>query len=134
VQARAIRWFGAGFGVAASLVLIMALTGTFFAMRAWIASVAWELGLRRAVGARRHQIAAFVLWRAIRVASGGAALGLFVYASVLAPALSASLATASLAGPFELAPIGILPVLLAVVAGLIPGLSILRRPPGSLLR
>jgi hypothetical protein len=134
VQSRAIRWFGASFGVTALLVLAMALIGTFFAMRAWIASVAWELGLRRAMGARRCQIVSFVVWRAIGVAGGGAVLGLFLYASVLAPALSVSLTTASLARPLDLAPIGILPVFLAILAGLLPGLGSVRRAPSTFVR
>ncbi|HEV8611973.1 MAG TPA: FtsX-like permease family protein [Gemmatimonadales bacterium] len=133
LQRQAIRWFGAGFGVAAVAVLIMALVGTFYAMRAWAESVIWELSLRRAVGARKYHVIGFVVRRTLGIASGGVALGLFLYASVLAEALAGPLGHLPVADPLFLAQLAIPPALLALGIGVLPGLRLVRRPPGPLL-
>jgi len=133
IQFRAIRWFAVVFGVTAGVVLLMALVGTFFASRVWLASVTWELGLRRAVGARRHAVAGFVLLRTLALAGGGALLGAFLYASVLLPALAGVLVAGS-PPPLQLVRVAVVPVLLAVVAGILPGLKLVRSAPIALLR
>ena len=50
-QIRAISWFGACLAVSAGMVLIMALIGTTATARMWSDSMAWEIALRRGVGA-----------------------------------------------------------------------------------
>ena len=45
-------------------MLALACGGTFALMRLWVLSLLTELGLRRAVGARRRHLSGFVLLRA----------------------------------------------------------------------
>jgi len=56
-------------------ILAIATIGTFAMMWLWVASLLAELGVRRAVGARRRSVMAYVLWRALLVAVAGAAFG-----------------------------------------------------------
>jgi hypothetical protein len=71
-------------------------------------------------------------WRAalLIVALGALAI---LYGSVLAPALSATVGQRFLADPGSLLRAGILPVMLAVLVGTLPGLAVTRRQPGPLL-
>lgn len=71
------RWFGRMLGIEGWVLLVLATLGTFVVMRLWVASVAYELGLRRAVGARRRQIFGFVLRRALGVGAAGVAIGMW---------------------------------------------------------
>lgn len=71
-----LRWFGGMFLMEGSVLLASATLGTFVVMRLWVLSRLYELGLRRAVGARRRAIFGFVLARAAGVAIGGVAIGL----------------------------------------------------------
>jgi ABC-type antimicrobial peptide transport system permease subunit len=57
---------------------LVATLGTFVVMHRWVASLSYELGLRRSVGARRRDLLRFVLSRAAGVAVGGVAIGLWV--------------------------------------------------------
>lgn len=74
-----------------------------------------------------------MILRAVGVAVGGYVLGLFLYGSVLAPALSATVGQRFLADPGSLLRAGIRPVMLAVLMGTLPGLGVTRRQPGPLL-
>jgi putative ABC transport system permease protein len=132
-QARAVRWFGASLGVTAILVFAMALVGVFFTMTVWAESMAWELALRRALGARKRRIAGLVVVRTAGVATGGGALGLFLYGVILSGALSGTVAHLPLADFGLLIGAASVPAVLALVAGIIPGLRVLRRPPATLL-
>ena len=76
-EAGPLRWFGKMFGMEGWVILTLATLGTFAVMRLWVASLAHELGVRRAVGARRRHILGFVLARALGVALGGVAIGLW---------------------------------------------------------
>lgn len=73
-----LRWFGGMFLMEGSVLLASATLGTFVVMRLWVLSRLYELGLRRAVGARRRAIFGFVLARAAGVAIGGVAIGLWL--------------------------------------------------------
>jgi hypothetical protein len=70
-------WFARMLGMEGWILLVLATIGTFVVMRLWVASLAYELGLRRAVGARRRDILGFVLLRVAGVAAGGVAIGLW---------------------------------------------------------
>jgi len=70
-------WFARMLGMEGWMLLVLATIGTFVVMRLWVASLAYELGLRRAVGARRRDILGFVLLRVAGVATGGVAIGLW---------------------------------------------------------
>jgi putative ABC transport system permease protein len=72
-----LRWFGGMFAMEGWLLLTSATLGTFVVMRLWVTSRLYELGLRRAVGARRRAVLGFVLSRAAGVAIGGVAIGLW---------------------------------------------------------
>ena len=72
-----LRWFGRWFGLEGWTALIIALTGTLALMRLWVVSLSGELGLRRAVGARRRHIIGWVCARACFVGLAGAGAGLW---------------------------------------------------------
>jgi hypothetical protein len=67
-QAAPYRWFGRMFGVEGWATLAVATLGTFVVMRLWMMSLRYELGVRRAVGARRRDLLAFVMGTALRFA------------------------------------------------------------------
>ncbi len=66
------------FGMEGWVILMVATLGTFVVMHLWVASLSYEFGLRRSVGARRRDLLRFVLSRAAGVAVGGVAIGLWV--------------------------------------------------------
>jgi hypothetical protein len=73
-----VRWFGGMVAMEGWILLMSATLGTFVVMRLWVVSRLYELGLRRAVGARRRAVFGFVLLRAAGVAIGGVAIGLWL--------------------------------------------------------
>jgi hypothetical protein len=73
-----VRWFGRMFAMEGWVLLASATLGTFVVMRLWVISRLYELGLHRAVGARRRAIFAYVMSRAAGVVIGGAAIGLWL--------------------------------------------------------
>jgi putative ABC transport system permease protein len=81
-EAAPLRWFGGLLGMEGWVLLAIAALGTFAVMHLWVRSLWYELGVRRAVGARRREILAFVLRRALGVAGGGVAIGLWLGLSV----------------------------------------------------
>ena len=76
-EARPLRWFGQWFGIEGWIALIIALTGTYALMRLWVRSLHGELGLRRAVGARRRSVIGYVVARAVLVSLVGAGAGMW---------------------------------------------------------
>jgi putative ABC transport system permease protein len=74
-EAAPLRWFAALSGVEGWALLAIATIGTFAMMWLWVTSLAGELGIRRAVGARRRHVLGYVLSRAALVAAGGVAFG-----------------------------------------------------------
>ena len=74
-EAAPLRWFGTMSGVEGWALLAIATIGTFAMMWLWVASLLGELGIRRAVGARRRDVLGYVLSRAVLVAAGGVAFG-----------------------------------------------------------
>jgi hypothetical protein len=73
-----LRWFGRMVAMEGWVLLASAVLGTFVVMRLWVHSRLYELGLRRAVGARRRAVFAYVMSRAAGVGIGGAAIGLWL--------------------------------------------------------
>jgi putative ABC transport system permease protein len=84
--ARPARWFARRLEVEGRVLLILATLGTLIVMWLWVRAHTYELGLRRAVGARRRAIFGFVLLRAAIVAAAGVVigcwLGLFVWGTI----------------------------------------------------
>ena len=74
-EAAPIRWFGRVFGLEGWVMLAVATIGTFVVLRLWVASLLHDLGVRRAVGARRRHVYWFVFSRALGIAVGGVAIG-----------------------------------------------------------
>jgi hypothetical protein len=133
-QLRATRWIGAALAVSAILVLAMALLGTIATARIWADSIAWELALRRGVGATRRRMAGLVLVRTAAVWIMGGALGLFFYGVVVAPALASAMPGIAGAEPGLLLRAAALPLLFALLAAVTPGLLRLTHPPAAILR
>ena len=76
-EALPVRWFGRLYGALGWIILCIATVGTFVVLWLWVASLSHDLAVRRAVGARRRDIFRFVLGRAVGVALGGVAFGLW---------------------------------------------------------
>ena len=74
-EAAPVAWFARMFGVEGWGLLVVATLGTFAMMWLWVTSLLAELGVRRAVGARRRHVMGYVLWRALLVAVGASAFG-----------------------------------------------------------
>jgi len=74
-EAAPLRWFARMFGAEGWALLAIATIGTFAMMWLWVTSLLAELGVRRAVGARRRDVMGYVLWRTMLVAVGGAVFG-----------------------------------------------------------
>ncbi|HEU5358226.1 MAG TPA: FtsX-like permease family protein [Gemmatimonadales bacterium] len=77
-QTAPVRWFAALFGLVGCALLIVATAGTATVVHQWVASLAVELGVRRAAGASRQQVVAFVLIRLIAMAGVGAMIGVWL--------------------------------------------------------
>jgi putative ABC transport system permease protein len=89
-EATPLVWFERMLSVEGHVLLALGTLGTFVIMQLWVASLRGELGLRRAVGARPRDIRCFISSRAVFVALGGVAIGLWVSLFVwdaLAPAV-----------------------------------------------
>lgn len=76
-QAAPLLWFARAFQTEGWVLLVLATAGTFVVMQLWVISLQMELGVRRAVGARRAHILGFVLARAAGVGGVGLAIGLW---------------------------------------------------------
>ncbi len=76
-NAAQLRWFGRWFLVEGVALLVLATGGAFVAMLLWVRGLWPELAVRRAVGATRARVLAWVLVRAAGAGLSGAALGLW---------------------------------------------------------
>ncbi len=81
-QAGALRWFAAQFGLQGWAMLAIAAVGSLTMTRLWIGSLLGELGVRRALGARRARILAHVLLRAGAVGAAGIGGGIWFGAAI----------------------------------------------------
>jgi putative ABC transport system permease protein len=72
-----LLWFGRAFAIQGWTMLGIAVVGAFALMSLWVRSLLGELGVRRAVGARRRDLFGFVLARAAGVSVAGVATGLW---------------------------------------------------------
>jgi hypothetical protein len=76
-EARPLRWFARWLAWEGWAMLLIATLGAAALMHLWVRSLAAELGVRRAVGARRRQVLGFVLLRAMAVGAAGVAVALW---------------------------------------------------------
>jgi hypothetical protein len=131
-QLEPVVWFGRLFATEGWAMLVGALIATLVQMRLWVASLAPELGLRRAVGAGAAQVMALVLRRAALVGAGGVAVGL-----VLGAAAWSGLATIVRGLPAwdagVVARFAVLLVATTLVGALVPAWRAVRTAPATLL-
>ena len=70
-----LRWFEQIFALEGWALLAIATIGVFAMMWLWVSSLVGEVGIRRAVGARRVRIMVYVLSRALVMAVAGVVFG-----------------------------------------------------------
>ncbi len=127
-----LAWFASRFAVQGWVMLAIAALGTLAMMRLWVSSMLVELGVRRAMGARRRAIVGHVFARAATVGVAGVVMGAWIGQSVwsalagLAPGLD----------PWDGALVlrlGALLVASGLLGALPPALRAARATPASLL-
>jgi putative ABC transport system permease protein len=91
---RAARWFAGTLTFVGWGALLLAAVGMLTVMHLWVSGLLPELGLRRAVGARRRHVIGRIVVRALAVVGGGAALAWW-----LEPLVSAAVARAVAQAP-----------------------------------
>jgi putative ABC transport system permease protein len=74
-EAAPMRWFSRWLGVEGWVMLLLAAVGTFATMRLWVLSLLPELGIRRALGARRRHLLGLVAAGAASVGGRGIVVG-----------------------------------------------------------
>ena len=74
-ERRVLRWFTTLLSVMGLVAALIAIGGLLVMLRLWLDSQRLELGVHRAVGARRRDVQRMVLGRASLVAAGGCAFG-----------------------------------------------------------
>jgi putative ABC transport system permease protein len=114
------------------VVLAIAAIGMFAVMQLWVTAVLPELAVRRAVGARRRDVLRYVLARAIAVAVGGVALGLWLN-EMGSGALAAAFAGLGSPSPGVVGRCATLLVLAALGGALLPAWHAARTPPAQSL-
>jgi hypothetical protein len=131
-EAAPLGWFGGMFGGEGWALLLIATIGTFAVMWLWVNSLLRELGVRRAVGARRRHVLVFVLSRAGVVALAGIAFGSWV-GMMLWDALSAAVARLPAWDPHAVARYGLLLAAATLAGALLPAWRATRAAPARLL-
>ena len=74
-QAEPIRWLAAVFAAAGALTLVLGAFGAYYVMRFKVARHRREIGLRRALGAKRSRIVLLVFLQTLALAAVGGGLG-----------------------------------------------------------
>ncbi|MEO8451284.1 MAG: FtsX-like permease family protein [Gemmatimonadota bacterium] len=70
-----LRWFGEMLRIEGWAVFVLALAGTFLLMSLWVRSLWVEIGVHRAVGARRPQVLRRIMGQAAKVGLGSVVVG-----------------------------------------------------------
>ena len=131
-EAAPLQWFGAMVGAEGWAMLALAALGTFAVVWLWVASLGSELGLRRAIGARRRDVVGHVLARAAVVAAAGLAMGLWL-GLMLSDALRAAIAGLPAWDPLAVLRFGALLVAAALAGAAVPAWRAARTPPARLV-
>jgi putative ABC transport system permease protein len=131
-DAAPLRWFAALFTLEGWALLAIAIVGTFAMMWLWVASLLGELGVHRAVGARRRRVMGYVLSRALLVAVGGMAFGSWLGMMVW-DAMSGILSGLPAWDPHTVARLGVLLAVAAVAGAWLPARRATHGPPARLL-
>lgn len=131
-EAGPLAWFGRWFSALGWAMLLITTASTFVLLRLWVRSLRGELGLRRAMGARRHHLFIYVMARAALTALAGLVIAIW-----FGPALWDTLPemipglpgwSLGLVGPLALILLGI-----ALAGALIPAFAASRETPTGLI-
>jgi ABC-type antimicrobial peptide transport system permease subunit len=126
-----VSWFARWFRLQGFAALVLATAGVLGLMRLWVEALRPELAIRRAVGARRLTIAAFVLARASFTGIRGVAVAVLFFG----PFLWGELARLDPGTPTLPIPLvaryGALLAAAAILGALAPAVVASRRPPAA---
>jgi hypothetical protein len=123
------RWLG-GWAVLAGFVLVLvSAAGLSSTVQRWVASIASELSLRRAVGARGTRVLWFVGWRVALATAAGVGVALVVLGTVIHPTFSGSLPAVALWQPRMLAVSGLALGIVSLASAFVPAWRITRAEP-----
>jgi putative ABC transport system permease protein len=64
------------FSAFAGLALVMAVVGLYAVLANTVAERRWEIGVRMALGAQRHDVLGLIVWQGMRIAFIGIGIGL----------------------------------------------------------
>ncbi len=128
-----VRWFGHRFELQGLALVGLASLGIVAFMRLWVESLTGEIGIRRSVGARRHQILRWVVWRAVGVAAKGVTAGVWFGAAVWSTLPTVVTGTAAW-DPLRFLSYGVLLVGVVLCSALLPAWRISRALPAQLLQ
>jgi len=128
-----VRLYLAVMAAFATIAFALALTGTYSVIARVAASRSSEFALRSALGAGARQVAVLVLSRGLLLTGIGLGLGLVMVLAVSPLLASLPLAVRPPDLPI-LAPIGIVILLVAALASLVPARRAARTAPASILR
>ncbi len=131
-EAAPLRWFAGMFGMEGWALLALATLGTFAMMWLWVSSLLGELGVRRAVGARRRQVLGYVVPRALLVAAGGSVFGWWL-GLMLWDTLADVIAGLPAWDPGAVLRYGLLLGVAALAGALLPAWRAAHTPPMALL-
>ncbi|HET8648887.1 MAG TPA: FtsX-like permease family protein [Gemmatimonadales bacterium] len=132
VDAAPLAWFGRWIGAEGWVMLLVSVIGSLVLMRIWVESLRSELGVRRAVGAGRRQVMAYVLTRAVLTAVGGVGVALW-FGPVLWSALANLIPGTPAWDPALLLKLSLLLVAATLAGALVPGWRAAVAAPATLL-
>jgi len=122
-ERRPLQWFGRWFSIVGIVTLLLGSAGTGALLWLWVLALRPELGIRRAVGARRGQILLFLMGPACRTGLAGGAAGLIFFGPVLWPEISRLAPGTPWWQPGLIWPVATLLVAVAAIGALVPGLA-----------
>ena len=125
------RWFGGALALEAIAIFGVAIVGTFTAMALWVRALRHELALRRAVGATRARVMAWVLARAAGVGIRGAVVGAVFFAPVVLPELERLMPGVRVWDAATFASLAGLLAVTALCGAMLPARRAVRRPPAA---
>jgi putative ABC transport system permease protein len=127
-----LSWFGTWFGILGWAMIVVTAMGAFVLMRLWVVSLRPELGLRRAVGARRRHLYLFILSRALLTGLAGVLIALW-FGPALWDTLPSVIAGLEPWDLVSLSPLALVLVSIAMAGALVPALAAAHARPSELI-
>ena len=124
-----VLWLGRWALLAGLVLVVVSAGGLSSTVQRWVASLASELSLRRALGAPRARVLWFVGWRAGLVAAAGMGVALVVLGTVVQPVLVESLPGVSTWQPGILGVSGLALGIVSLASALVPAWRLSRTEP-----